>query len=139
LKRQAKRRGALSLDSSRDDAEREGQQSLAAGIASREPDPLRAAIDRETSQNVRELLGHLNESTQLLIQLAFYHGMKYSEISEILGVPQGTIKSRVFNAMRKLNAAWRRKYDTSRPTLDEPCTRRSSTVETGVQQPHQAE
>jgi RNA polymerase sigma-70 factor (ECF subfamily) len=139
LKRQAKRRGALSLDSSRDDANREGQQSLAASIPSRESDPLRAAIDRETNQNVRELLGHLSESTQLLIQLAFYQGMKYSEISEILGVPQGTIKSRVFNAMRKLHDAWRRKYDNSQPSLDELSPRRTPAGKAGVHQPNQAD
>ncbi len=32
--------------------------------------------------------------------------MKYSDISETLGIPVGTVKSRVHTAMKKLHAAW---------------------------------
>jgi RNA polymerase sigma-70 factor (ECF subfamily) len=40
--------------------------------------------------------------------LAFYQGLKYADIAEILDIPVGTVKSRVFTAMRKLNEIWLR-------------------------------
>ncbi|MFN7706588.1 MAG: RNA polymerase sigma factor, partial [bacterium] len=53
-------------------------------------------------------LQQLNEPTQELLQLAFYQGMKYADIAEMLHIPLGTVKSRVFTAIRKLNAIWMR-------------------------------
>lgn len=70
------------------------------------PDAL--ALSRETSGRVRMALMQLNEPTQELLQLAFYQGMKYADIAEMLHIPLGTVKSRVFTAIRKLNAIWMR-------------------------------
>jgi RNA polymerase sigma-70 factor (ECF subfamily) len=70
------------------------------------PDAL--AVSRETSGRVRMALMQLNEPTQELLQLAFYQGMKYADIAEMLHIPLGTVKSRVFTAIRKLNAIWMR-------------------------------
>jgi RNA polymerase sigma-70 factor (ECF subfamily) len=61
----------------------------------------------------------LSEPTQQLIQLAFYQGMKYSDIAEILQIPIGTVKSRVFTAVRKLNQIWLRTHETS-PDAETP-------------------
>ena len=61
-----------------------------------------------SSSKVREAVGQLNEPTQQLIQLAFYQGLKYADIAQILEIPVGTVKSRVFTAMRKLNEIWLR-------------------------------
>ena len=62
---------------------------------------------------MREADGQLSESTQQLIQLAFYQGLKYADIAEILDIPVGTVKSRVFTAMRKLNEIWMRMQQES--------------------------
>lgn len=83
-------------------------ETLMHKLASQAPQPESQAIARETEGRVREALLQLNEPTQQLIQLAFYQGMKYSDISETLQIPVGTVKSRVFTAIRKLNAIWMR-------------------------------
>jgi RNA polymerase sigma-70 factor (ECF subfamily) len=37
-----------------------------------------------------------------VLLLSEYNGFKYAEISEILGIPVGTVKSRMFSAVQKL-------------------------------------
>ena len=118
FKRQAKRQALLSLDFSwSEDKNSSTANTLASKVVSKEKDPAETALENEVRDEVREMIGKLNEPTQLLIQMAFYQGMKYSDISEALGIPVGTVKSRVFNAMRKLSQFWKRKADdaASRP------------------------
>jgi RNA polymerase sigma-70 factor (ECF subfamily) len=100
-------------------------ETLMHKLASQAPQPESQAIARETEGRVREALQQLNEPTQQLIQLAFYQGMKYSDISETLQIPVGTVKSRVFTAIRKLNAIWMRMNEQ-----DVPPTSASSTGKT---------
>lgn len=42
------------------------------------------------------------ESTYIETFMMYYNGYKYEEISEILGIPLGTVKSRIFLARRKM-------------------------------------
>jgi DNA-directed RNA polymerase specialized sigma24 family protein len=37
--------------------------------------------------------------------LSEYNGLKYAEISEVLGIPVGTVKSRIFSAVPRLKVA----------------------------------
>jgi RNA polymerase sigma-70 factor (ECF subfamily) len=43
-----------------------------------------------------------------VIDLVYYQGMKYREAADILGVPVGTVKSRLHAAVVKLNEVWAR-------------------------------
>lgn len=52
--------------------------------------------------DAQSLLNGLSDDVRELIVLSIYKGMTYREISEISGVAVGTIKSRVFTAMRKM-------------------------------------
>ena len=113
LKRHLKRRATISLDATHSDRESESPVALSATVVSREADPLETAQKSETRQRVSELLARQTEPTQVLLQMVFYQGMKYSDISQALGIPVGTVKSRVFNAMRKLNETWQRMYPES--------------------------
>jgi RNA polymerase sigma-70 factor (ECF subfamily) len=85
--RKLKRRKALS-EQLKDTAEQKDLEAAADGSA-RRPD-------------VEALLSVLGDETREIIILSIYKGMKYAEISEITGVRVGTIKSRVFSAMRKM-------------------------------------
>ncbi len=104
--RRNKRHQATSLDgvSKQNDAD----EALAGRIPSREATPEEIALRSETNSRVRLAVSQLNEQTQQLIQLAFYQSLKYADIAEILDIPVGTVKSRVFTAMRKLNEIWLR-------------------------------
>lgn len=86
----------------------------ATGIASQwigaSLDPLDEAVHQETKRRVQQALRELNEPTQQLIQMAIYQGMKYSDIGEVLGIPVGTVKSRVHTAMKRLQEIWKRLF-----------------------------
>lgn len=69
-----------------------------------------AADTQETalSQLERELaakmLAQLPDAQREVLELAFWGGYSQSELAERLGVPLGTIKSRMFNGMARLRA-----------------------------------
>ena len=68
------------------------------------PDPAET-VGREEA--VLTALSSLPEPQREVVFLTFYEGLSYPEISELLGVPQGTVKSRMYHARRKLAEALR--------------------------------
>ncbi len=48
------------------------------------------------------LLKALPDAMREVVVLNFYQGLRYSEISELLDLPEGTVKSRMFNALRRM-------------------------------------
>ncbi len=52
-------------------------------------------------------LSRLPEEQQTAIRLAFVHGLTRQEIAEAMGVPIGTVKTRISLGIRKLNEAAR--------------------------------
>jgi RNA polymerase sigma-70 factor (ECF subfamily) len=110
FQRRCKRHRLVSLDVNlQENQVSSGGTSLANQLQDPNLGPSEWVTSREAQARMRESLEELPEETQRLIQLAFYQGLKYSCISEILQVPIGTIKSRVHTAMRKLLAIWERK------------------------------
>jgi RNA polymerase sigma-70 factor (ECF subfamily) len=53
---------------------------------------------------VRQAIQSLPESQQLVFVMAHFEDMKYAEIAEVLNIPVGTVKSRMFAAVRSLQA-----------------------------------
>jgi len=49
-------------------------------------------------------LAALPEGLRQVIELAVYQELPYAEVAEILDIPVGTVKSRMFNALAKLRA-----------------------------------
>lgn len=64
-----------------------------------EPDAMAGA---ELEVRVRRALDELPADQREAVFLAFYGGLSYAEIAQVQGVPEGTVKSRVFHAKRKL-------------------------------------
>jgi RNA polymerase sigma factor (sigma-70 family) len=56
----------------------------------------------EESARARAALALLPEGHRWVFELAVLGGRPYPEIAELLGIPIGTVKSRVFHAVRKL-------------------------------------
>jgi RNA polymerase sigma-70 factor (ECF subfamily) len=98
--RKRKVRQAASLDAAVGGAEADGpEQNLGRTIADRrEP----AAFDRvehnEQIDRVLAAMGRLDEGLKSVILLRDLQEMDYHEIAEVLGVPLGTVKSRLFRA-----------------------------------------
>jgi RNA polymerase sigma-70 factor (ECF subfamily) len=50
-------------------------------------------------------LSELSREHRAVIELTFLHGLSYKEIAEILDCPENTVKTRMFHARKKLQAA----------------------------------
>lgn len=66
------------------------------------PDAEACLASSEEAEHVRHCLGTLKDDHRSAIGLAFYEDMTYAEIAEVQGVPEGTIKTRVFHAKKLL-------------------------------------
>lgn len=67
-----------------------------------EPAPGDVLADQEERQALRNALERLTEPHRLVFELAVYQERPYGEISELLGIPLGTVKSRMHNAVAAL-------------------------------------
>ncbi|MGB9757625.1 MAG: RNA polymerase sigma factor [Candidatus Bipolaricaulaceae bacterium] len=69
-----------------------------------EPEGLeeRGAEPVDQGERVRKALEKLPALEREVVVLAFYQGVSYREIAEILGIPEGTVKSRMFRARKHL-------------------------------------
>ena len=59
----------------------------------------------EVQSAVRKAIEDLPEGERECLLLSEYAGFKYAEIAEILGIPVGTVKSRMFSAVQRLKEA----------------------------------
>lgn len=66
------------------------------------PDP---APGVERRERVLSALSGLPEDQREVVFLTFYEGLSYKEIAEALEIPEGTVKSRMYHAKRKLAEA----------------------------------
>jgi RNA polymerase sigma-70 factor (ECF subfamily) len=57
---------------------------------------------REIQTRLQKALGFLSEEHRLVLVLKHYQGLDYKEIGEILDCPVGTVKSRVYYALKDL-------------------------------------
>jgi RNA polymerase sigma-70 factor (ECF subfamily) len=74
----------------------------AAGVADSEPDPETALLAQVERAQLVEAVGRLAAMHQEILLLAFVQQLSYAEIAEVLGVPVGTVKSRLHAAKRAL-------------------------------------
>jgi len=72
-----------------------------------EPGPASLDIgDWTDGQLLRDLLQQLPSEQRELIELAFYRGYTHSELAAGLGIPLGTVKTRLRAGMQRLRALW---------------------------------
>lgn len=69
-----------------------------------EIEPEREVAQQLLGERVRAALAKLPEEHREAVILAFYHGLSYQEIAELMGCPAGTVKSRMFYAKERLRA-----------------------------------
>ena len=58
-----------------------------------------ALVERWT---MTHMLGRLREEESTLLRLRFYHGLSQTEIADHLGIPLGTVKTRMVAALRRM-------------------------------------
>ena len=106
--RRQKRRHERTVDSGGDGAN-EPSRSIFDLLASRDADPAANAEGAELAGQVREVVDSLPDLLRQAIVLAYFQGLKYQEIADVLDIPLGTVKSRLNAAMTKLAEAWHAK------------------------------
>jgi RNA polymerase sigma-70 factor (ECF subfamily) len=100
------RHQALSLDQNREELPDGEVKGLLELLECRGPGPLEMTHGDELRDRVRASLRQLPDFMRQVVVLAYYQGLKYREIAEILEIPVGTVKSRLHAALVKLNEAW---------------------------------
>ena len=98
-----KRRGAarlpvLSLDRRKAD----GSSALADAVPGSEREPGESLGVQEETQRLRRAVQELPEHHRLVFELGVVQELSYAEIGSVLKIPIGTVKSRMFHAVRKL-------------------------------------
>ncbi|WP_042351639.1 sigma-70 family RNA polymerase sigma factor [Bacillus massiliigorillae] len=61
-------------------------------------------IKREQQMDMQALLVQLNEQQKEAIQLKYFHDFDYQTIADVTQVSIGTVKSRIFQGLKKLRA-----------------------------------
>jgi RNA polymerase sigma-70 factor (ECF subfamily) len=67
-----------------------------------EPTPEMTAIKESTGHYMRQCLAELSGEHQEIIDLVYFHEKSVTEVSVILGIPENTVKTRMFYARKKL-------------------------------------
>jgi RNA polymerase sigma-70 factor (ECF subfamily) len=113
--RRTGRHNAARLD---EPTERGGDDVMDEGLGrfleSPSPGPVAQLESEERRQLVRDSVAQLPEFLRQTVILAYFQGLKYGDVAEILGIPVGTVKSRLHTALTRLQEAW-----TAQPALKE--------------------
>ena len=65
-------------------------------------DPQKNLEKDEERDRLRRMLGRLNDDQRTILFLRYYEGLDYKEIADILGIPMGTVRSRLSRARASL-------------------------------------
>jgi RNA polymerase sigma-70 factor (ECF subfamily) len=79
-------------------------------IASATDSPSEFLLRDEMRDTLRRALERLPEEHRMVVILSEIQGMKYHEIGEVLGIPVGTVKSRMHHAIERLKEILKNVY-----------------------------
>jgi RNA polymerase sigma factor (sigma-70 family) len=70
------------------------------------PSPEAAVLARETRSSLLEAMGRLGGDDRLVLAYRYFFELSEAEMADALGVPRGTIKSRLSRAMSRLRTSF---------------------------------
>ncbi|EKS28746.1 RNA polymerase sigma factor sigX [Afipia felis] len=91
---------ALSALRKKKDAELDDE--TAAAIEDTSDDPEVAVAKKDTGNALRNCLAKLSQDHREIVDLVYYHEKSVEEVAEIVGIPENTVKTRLFYARKKL-------------------------------------
>ena len=91
--------------------EQEGMEQSGSFARSERQTPEAAVLQRELQARVRQAVAGLPEKYRTVVLLYYMEEMDISQIARILGVPEGTVKSRLFQARKQLKRKLECIYD----------------------------
>ena len=88
------------------DAVRREKRAGAGGRVARDedsvPDVAEAVLRSDTTGKVRNALEVLPDAQRQALELAYFDGYTYRQVAEVLGIPEGTAKSRLRLALTRI-------------------------------------
>ena len=69
--------------------------------------PAERLEERERREEIHAVLGRLEPEHREILVLKYFDGLSYAEISLRLGIPKGTVMSRLYHARRAFQSAYR--------------------------------
>ena len=92
---------ALSVLRKRPEAELDDE--TAAAIEDDADDPETTLAKKDKGSQLRQALGKLSNDHREIIDLVYYHEKSVEEVAGIVGIPEATVKTRMFYARKKLS------------------------------------
>ena len=77
-------------------------EETAAAIEDQSDDPEVAVQKKDKSEILRKCLTALSPEHREIIDLVYYHEKSVEEVAEIVGIPENTVKTRMFYARKRL-------------------------------------
>ena len=84
--------------------EKRGIESIPEEFQSHDKSPHATCEESDVSEGIQRALLELTEEYRAVVVLKHMQGLSYEEISEILNVPEKTVKSRLFSARSRLRS-----------------------------------
>jgi len=91
------------LSSLRKRSEEELDDEAAAAIEDPGDDPEVAVQKKDKSEVLRKAIAQLSPEHREIIDLVYYHEKSVEEVAEIVGIPENTVKTRMFYARKRLS------------------------------------
>ncbi len=82
------------------------ESSFADLLPANVPSPEEICVNLETSQAVQQMVEQMPEPLRSVLILSYFQELPHKEISDILSIPVGTVKSRLHHAIRLLAEEW---------------------------------
>lgn len=83
--------------------EEELDEETAGSIADHGDDPETAVQKKDKSEILRKCLAQLSPDHREIIDLVYYHEKSVEDVAKIVGIPEATVKTRMFYARKKLS------------------------------------
>jgi RNA polymerase sigma-70 factor (ECF subfamily) len=90
------------LSALRRQPEEELDENIAEAIEDTSDDPEVAVQKKDTSEILRKCMTVLSTEHREIIDLVYYHEKSIEEVAQIVGIPENTVKTRMFYARKKL-------------------------------------
>ncbi len=104
--RRAGRHPTVSLEQQTGEDEGGEAQRLLGLLETAGPGPFDQVSADEARELVRQSVDGLPEFLRQVVILAYFQGLPYRDVAEVLDIPVGTVKSRLHTALQRLQDAW---------------------------------
>lgn len=71
------------------------------------PLPDQSMLNQETRENVEKIVSEMPENLKTVLLLCYFQDLPYKDIAETLGIPLGTVKSRLHAAVKDFARRWK--------------------------------